>query len=323
MSSRSSSPDRPVAVSVRRLPYIACILLVVVRLAIGWQLLYEGLWKINSLPTAKPWTAEGYLKNSAGPFRDTFRGMLDDPDDLEKLDYAKVTAKWDRWVDLFIRTYPDLDEDAKKRLGTIVAKKKVELEADLVKNATWVGDPSKKIVGEIEIYKAMLKKYEERLKDAKLEYQREHLEKTWADIQAKRKMLVEPAEKMTKEIEAQAQKLLTVDQLRRGKLPQLPKKVDEIDQRSMWGLTVVGALLILGLFTRLASLAGAALITLFYLAMPPWPGVPDPPGPEHSFIVNKNLIEVLMLLAFACMPTGRWLGLDAWIRRFLLGRKTD
>jgi uncharacterized membrane protein YphA (DoxX/SURF4 family) len=37
----------------------------------------------------------------------------------------------------------------------------------------------------------------------------------------------------------------------------------------MWGLTIVGVCLILGLFTRLASLAGIGFILLFYLAAPP------------------------------------------------------
>ncbi len=73
-------------------------------------------------------------------------------------------------------------------------------------------------------------------------------------------------------------------------------------------MTVFGGLLILGLFTRLASLGAAGLILLFYLAMPPC-RVFRKPWTEHSFIVNKNLIEVIALLALAVLPSGRWLGL--------------
>ena len=31
-------------------------------MAIGWQFLYEGLWKLNTLSTAKPWSSAGYLR---------------------------------------------------------------------------------------------------------------------------------------------------------------------------------------------------------------------------------------------------------------------
>ncbi|MGV3486756.1 MAG: DoxX family protein, partial [Planctomycetaceae bacterium] len=40
-------------------------------------------------------------------------------------------------------------------------------------------------------------------------------------------------------------------------------------------------LLMIGLLTRLSALGGAALLTLFYLAMPPWPGVQEIPSIEH------------------------------------------
>ncbi len=45
---------------------IACVLLVTLRLFIGWQLAYEGFWKVSTLDTARPWTSEGYLKNARG-----------------------------------------------------------------------------------------------------------------------------------------------------------------------------------------------------------------------------------------------------------------
>ena len=60
---------------------------------------------------------------------------------------------------------------------------------------------------------------------------------------------------------------------------------------------------------------------LFYLAMPPWPGVPEAPGPEHSFIVNKNFIEIMALLAIAALPTGQWFGLDRLCSKFCCRKK--
>jgi uncharacterized membrane protein YphA (DoxX/SURF4 family) len=85
-----------------------------------------------------------------------------------------------------------------------------------------------------------------------------------------------------------------------------------------WSLVVLGACLLLGLLSRLTSLATALLILSFYLAMPPLPGWPEGPRLEgHYLIVNKTLIEVIALLALTFIPTGRWAGLDGLLQ-FLL-----
>jgi thiosulfate dehydrogenase (quinone) large subunit len=80
---------------------------------------------------------------------------------------------------------------------------------------------------------------------------------------------------------------------------------------TMWGLTLVGALLILGLFTRLASLAGMAFVLMFYLAAPPWIGYFYAIPTEGSYlIVNKNLVEVAALAVIFFTGSGRFAGLD-------------
>jgi uncharacterized membrane protein YphA (DoxX/SURF4 family) len=81
-----------------------------------------------------------------------------------------------------------------------------------------------------------------------------------------------------------------------------------------WGLVVIGAALMIGLFSRPASAAGALLIFSFFLAIPPLPGWPESPRLEgHYLFINKTLIEVLALGALAFLPTGRWAGVDALI----------
>ena len=51
-----------------------------------------------------------------------------------------------------------------------------------------------------------------------------------------------------------------------------PHLLDYANLITMYGLTLVGVLLILGLFTRLASLGGLAFVLLFYLCNPPFVG---------------------------------------------------
>ena len=98
-----------------------------------------------------------------------------------------------------------------------------------------------------------------------------------------------------------------------GKPPIAPvKEIVQMDKLTMWVITIVGACLMFGLFTPLACLVAAGFLTLTYLTHPPFPWLPLPPGTEgNPLFINKNVIEMLALLAIAVHPTGRWLGLDA------------
>ena len=97
-----------------------------------------------------------------------------------------------------------------------------------------------------------------------------------------------------------------------------------LDKVTMWFLIVVGAFIMAGLFTRLACVAAAGFLVMTYLLHPAFPWYPAPPNTEgNPVFVNKNVIECLALLALACMPTGRWLGLDALIHRCWFGAPAE
>jgi thiosulfate dehydrogenase [quinone] large subunit len=83
------------------------------------------------------------------------------------------------------------------------------------------------------------------------------------------------------------------------------------DKSVMYGLMAAGIFLLLGLFTRLGCLIGIALITLFYISMPPWSWTPQPGTESNYLVVNKNLVEILGLVVILVFPTGRFAGLDA------------
>jgi thiosulfate dehydrogenase [quinone] large subunit len=90
-----------------------------------------------------------------------------------------------------------------------------------------------------------------------------------------------------------------------------------VDALNTWGLILIGLGLVLGLFTRLASLAGCALLLLYYLFNPPFIGM-ELSGPLEGnyLIVNKTLIEAVMLLYMALTPLSRYLGLDMLRKKY-------
>ena len=78
-----------------------------------------------------------------------------------------------------------------------------------------------------------------------------------------------------------------------------------------WGLTLLGVSLILGIFVRLSSILGAALMILYYLPLLNFP-YPNP----NSYIVDQHIIFALGLLLLAAFRAGRVYGLENHIQLF-------
>lgn len=392
---------------LRRVSFIAVLLLVALRVAIGWQFLYEGLWKYRTQSTATPWSAKGYLRNAVGPMRETYRSMTGDPDDLNWLDYDTMTARWDAWKDRFIAHYELTDEQQAdlqailsgnesyevplaskpekatfngslgvrikffppkepgkkgklvvpqgqtweeahyRRLKSFVTKAeaseyhkaidrlynmvssqpyKERLKILLLDDAEWAGvikDSEGKVLeqrsGKFDLYREWLKNYERELASASQDFEFDHLRTDWSEIQELRKELVTPIQTLEANLKAEADNLLTEEQVSASPLPPESTMLRTVDQLTIYALIVLGVLLIAGFLTRVAALAGAVMVLSFYMAAPPWPGVPPALGPEHSFFVNKNLIEVVALLALVFLPSGSWFGVDGFFRR-IFGR---
>lgn len=90
-----------------------------------------------------------------------------------------------------------------------------------------------------------------------------------------------------------------------------------VDLLNTWGLILIGAGLILGLFTRVAAISGAILLFVYYLNNPPLIGLEYSLPTEGSYlIVSKTLIEVAALVVLAVFPTGLMAGLDIYVSRF-------
>lgn len=405
-----------------RIPTVAIVLIVLLRVSIGWQFLYEGLWKLDSMSSTSPWTAAGYLNNAQGPFRETFRNMTGDPNELAWLDYEIMNKKWNDWSKRFIKHY-GLDKNQIKRLNELIDGPEVrrsrrfelpegisfdrttfeyDAKTQILSFPAWEpptptdfarifaqlpsepsdmsekerkfydelqrlrdlsirlsyrqqlagrlkGDPGVTgvvfiieeeggrpkfenrpqvakeehivKVGDKQVYLDMLSDYNEKLQDADQDFEFDHLDRMWKKIQEKKNSLVGPIKELEKEMKEEARQLLKYEQIARGPVPEQRTKIREVNQLTIWALLILGTCLIAGFGTRLVAIAGAGMLMSFYLVWPPWPGVPEAPGPEHSLYVNKNSIEAVALLAIACLPTGRWFGVDALIGGLIFRKK--
>jgi thiosulfate dehydrogenase [quinone] large subunit len=100
-----------------------------------------------------------------------------------------------------------------------------------------------------------------------------------------------------------------------------PQMLDNANLITMYGLTIVGALLMLGLFTRMAALAGITFILLIYLCNPPFVGYFYSIPTEGSYlIVNKNLVELCALGVILLTRSGLFAGLDRIVHGLFFAR---
>lgn len=89
-----------------------------------------------------------------------------------------------------------------------------------------------------------------------------------------------------------------------------------VDSLNEWGLILIGAGLILGLFTRVAIVSGMALLTLYYLSHPPLVIYNySLPSEGSYFIVDKIMIEFIALGVLYFFRTELIVGIDRLLFR--------
>jgi uncharacterized membrane protein YphA (DoxX/SURF4 family) len=323
--------------------FLAAFFIILLRIAIGWHFLTEGIEKLQMARSDKEaFSAEGYLRNATGPLAPYFRGMLPDVNGLALLDEPRLKQAWrddvGRVADHFGFTESQRSQAAK-----------LLDEAERWANF-WFSDP--------ENHDKRLKYYHDLREVQQTERDPEalsfQLERAWdarRSLDADRRTLTAPLIKRGKTLREEVAKLATADQLKaagetvgaylkataagvmvrvglsrpdRTEIPgslspadAVPRpwtQLDVINLTTTYGLIAIGVCLILGLLTPLAALGAAGFLAMIYLSMPPWPGLPPNPRAEgHYFIVSKNLVELIACLVIATTPSGHWIGLDALV----------
>lgn len=74
-----------------------------------------------------------------------------------------------------------------------------------------------------------------------------------------------------------------------------------------WGLTLIGAALILGIAVRFSSILGAVMMFLYYL-----PTLDFPYPNAHALIVDEHIVYLFAFLVLAGFRAGHVWGLGAW-----------
>lgn len=90
--------------------------------------------------------------------------------------------------------------------------------------------------------------------------------------------------------------------------------LNSVDLFNEWGLVLIGLSLFIGLFSKPCKIIGIVLLSLYYLAYPPFPGLGVDIYQEGSYwIVNKNLIEMAAIFVLFLFPSSHITGMDRFI----------
>lgn len=316
--------------------------LLALRLAIGWQFLFEGLHKIHSHYIGvsefnRPFTSEPYFKDAPGPLAPYIRSMNGDP---SKVIADRLTPKQETNPQAFAKLS---EADQAALCPDAVAKELDAFAATLNKSATsekaafarWVYGVDRReikmtrISGDIEFTAPQRLHFLNLLKQAKEDAEeraRLGLGNGYGlDVkkaQAARSDFWTAEADLAKETDQFLKELKT--KLNDGKAPEAANESTALqfnDKLTRWFLAIVGASILFGFLTRISCVLAAGFLLLTYLTYPPFPWFTLPPGTEgNPLFINKNAIEFFALLALACMPTGQWLGIDALLS-YLFGRK--
>ena len=81
----------------------------------------------------------------------------------------------------------------------------------------------------------------------------------------------------------------------------------------MVSMAAIGILLILGILTRPAAIAGIVWMVLFYTASAIWP--------ENNPFLDDHLVYAFVLAGIAYVGAGRYLGLGRWWERTGIARR--
>jgi len=326
---------RAVTDSRRQLGGFAILALVLLRLTVGWHFFSEGLDKIDRDPAGEyriSFSAAGFLSQAQGPLAGLFHSLAPDGHDWQTLlavphqnrpltvEEERAAAKhapYQDWADRIVADWqaiadaaaavPGLTEDQAHQAKAAFEIRQQELKDYLA------GEEAAIAEYQHELWR--LGQWRAKPEAEGAPFQEERIAKKAAETSAAAKAWVAQVEELEQSLLADLREILTPEQRAvSATVAAMDGAITGPGQaRLNWvnlAATVltlgVGICLLLGLFTRLASLAGALFLLSVIATQPPWLATAEP--------TICQTVELAGLLVLVGTGAGRWLGLDyfAW-----------
>lgn len=288
------------------------VMLVLLRLTIGWHFFSEGV-KHYADPH---WTAEPVLRAAKGPLAPLYRSYVSDFHGFDELLHGPAeqsdTHAVQSWSDA-------IQSDWDARLG------------QFVQHFDFNEDQQRQGIEILHRYQAHVRDWTTANKEALAthvhEWQRKETtrEKPTGELPFERKRIADKQAQLTAEAagwraelggierdyENALDALATDEQHLRGPAPQLAGPIARVDAVMTYVILAVGLLLLLGLFTRTACVTGAVFLASVVMMQPFWISDAVPTFNQY--------VEMFALLTLATTHVGRWAGLDFFLAQLIHG----
>jgi uncharacterized membrane protein YphA (DoxX/SURF4 family) len=306
------------------------VMLVLLRLSLGCHFLYEGVWKYSH---PKEFSAElgPFLLLAKGPAARFFYAMLPDVNGRERL--GKVDPQNHVGVgngEAWSNSWEQLRKKVVARYK-LSPEQKTQVDGITERYQGALGSYLKEHKAEILAYFNGLDRFEEAERNRRggvendSTYYRKRMWDQQQDLRKEVNVWLSDLDAMSDTYATELWNVLDDDQKARGSItadwnPLHWSQLERLKFLVTYSLIAIGLCLMLGFFTRLAALGGAAFMISILLTQPPWPTIyPPAPGPVgHALIVNKDFIEMVALFLLATTAAGRWGGLDYFIHHWFV-----
>ena len=271
---------------------LAAAAIVLLRVGIGVHFLAEGWTKLEN---PRPFSG-GFFSNAKGPLAPVYRNLVWDPDGVARLDPEATLAEWDDYRSRIINHY-GFDEKQQKSAADVVKRYEGRLKQFLGSKSDTIDE-----------YYLWLDRRDKNSHDPsrKLASLQTHDARIATETRKLYGELIPTIDRLWKDLENDLNAIATEEQWsRHGRLPIGKPGRGLVDSESMdrivpWFDVMVGACLILGLFTRAAAVAGAVFLASVCASQ-------LAPG---AMPIYNQAVEMLALLALAAIGAGRFAGLD-------------
>ncbi len=330
--------------SRRQLGAFAVVALVLLRVVTGWHFFSEGLQKIDRDPATGEYritfSAAAFLSAAKGPFADYFQSMAPNGHDWQTLlavphqnkmgspEDAKTASERDparAWADHIAEAWQSILDQATAIPGLA--------EAQVQQAKAAFARRKKELLDYLASEKAAIAKYQHELwrlenwrakpEAADLPFEKERITKKASETSSQARAWAAGVAELEATYLADLREILSPEQraetattsaVENATTGTREAKLQRVNLAATVLTIGVGICLLLGLFTRLAAVAGALFLLSVIATQPPWLSTAEP--------TYYQSVELAGLLVLAATGTGRWLGLDyfSWA---LFGKKSE
>lgn len=256
----------------------------------GWHFFKEGASKFQG----NGFTSVGFLQSATGPLADFYRSMIPDREGRQRLDKEKTLEFWRQYQREVIDHY-DFGDDQRKKADEVVKLFEARLSQFHREHAADI----REYLLECDRLK---RAKEDTIKD--VEFLRTWIASKEIELRRTAQPWLDSIELMGQQLASNLNAIANKDQSARGSCAITDRSAMWVDSIVKYGIISIGVMLILGLFTRLASVAGMLFLLSVISTQPPWV-----PGAETRYFYYQ-LVEVSAFLVLIAFAAGRFAGLD-------------